>query len=105
MSSFKKNTPTVGFMCFNLSPSVSWRLVFPWVLLTVGERRLLVACGAAAAGVLSRRVRGGVVVGWISVLLVELADTLAIPSIRKEGQDSLRKEVGVNKWSFLSIFL
>lgn len=76
----------------NISPSVGWRLVIPWLLLAVGERRLLVARGSAAAGVLSGRVRSGVVVGWVSVLLVKLADALAIASERKEGQEGLRRE-------------
>lgn len=76
----------------NVSPSVSWRLVIPWLLLAVGERRLLVARGSAAAGVLSGRVRSIVVVGWVSVLLVKLADALAITSERKEGQEGLLRE-------------
>lgn len=76
-------------MCLNLSPSVRWRLVLSWLLLAVGERRLLVAWGATAAGELSRRVWGGVVVGWVSILLVKLADALAIPPVRKEGQECL----------------
>lgn len=83
------------------SPSISWRLVLSRLLLVVGERRLLVARRAtAAAGVRSGRVRGGVVVGRVSVLLVKLADTLAVPSKRKVGQESLLREVWISMWSF-----
>lgn len=87
----KKKIPC-RFMCLNLSPSVSWRLVLSWLLLAVGERRLLVAWGATAAGELSRWVWGGVVVGWVSILLVKLADALAIPPVRKEGQECLLRQ-------------
>ncbi len=87
-------------MCLNLSLSISRRLVLSWLLLAVGERRLLVARGAAAAGVRSRRVRCVVVVGRVSVLLVELTDTLAVPCIGKVGQGSLLREVRVSEWSF-----
>lgn len=79
-------------MCLNLSLSVSWRLVLSWLLLgAVWERRLLVARGAAAARVLSRRVRA-MVVDWVSVLLVKLADALAIPCICKVAQYALLRE-------------
>lgn len=73
-------------MCLNLSPSVSWGLVGPWVILALREWRLLVTRGAAA-----RRVRAGVVVGRISILLVKLADALAISPVRKIGQKSLMR--------------
>lgn len=73
-------------MCLNLSPSVSWGLVGPWVILALREWRLLVTRGAAAG-----RVRAGVVVGRISILLVKLADALAIPPVRKIGQKSLMR--------------
>lgn len=71
----------------NHSPSIRRRLVLSRLLLVVGERRLLVACGAAA-GVRSRRVWSGLVVGWVSVVLVKLSDALAIPSIRKVEEES-----------------
>lgn len=73
-------------MCVNLSPSISWRLVLSRLLLAVGERRLLVACGPAA--VRCGRVWSTVVIGWVSVLLVKVTDALAIPSIRKVGQET-----------------
>lgn len=76
----------VGFVCLNRSPSISWRLVLSRLLLVVGKRRLLVACGAA--GVRRGWVRSIVVVGWVSVLLVKLTDALAIPSKRKVGQET-----------------
>ena len=78
-------------MRLNVSPSISWRLVLSRLLLAVGERRLLVACGAAGAAVRRGRVRGAVVVGWVSVLLVKFTDALAIPCIRKVDQDTLWK--------------
>lgn len=88
----KKQTPLLDSCVLNVSPSISWRLVLSRLLLAVGERRLLVACGAAAA-VWSGRVWGAVVVGRVSVLLVKFSDALAIPCIRKVGQDTLWKEI------------
>lgn len=72
-----------------VSPSVRRRLVLPRLLLTVGERGLLVAGGAAAAGVGPRWVWGGMIVGWVPVFLVKFSDPLAIPSVCKVGQRSL----------------
>lgn len=79
-------------MRLSLSPSVGWRLVLPRLLLVVGERRLLVARGAAA-GVRRRRVWSTLVIGWVSVLLLKLIDALAIPFKRKEAQETLLGEV------------
>lgn len=77
-------------MHLSFSPSVSWRLVLPWVLLTVGEGRLLVAGGPA--GVWCGWVRSSVISGWVSVLLVKFTHALTIPCISKVGQDSLLRE-------------
>lgn len=71
------------------SPLVRRRLVLSWLLLTVGERGLLVARGAAAAGVRPRWVRGGMIVGWVPVFLIKFSDPLAIPSMCKVGQKCL----------------
>lgn len=81
-----------------LSTSVSGRLVLSRLLLVVGEW-LLVACRATAAWVVSRRVWGGVVVGWVSILLVKLTDALAIPPERKEGQETLLRQMSISKQS------
>lgn len=80
---YKEKLP-FQFTCLNISPSVSWRLVRSWLFLTVGERRLLVAWRAAAAGVW-----GGVVIGGVSILLVKLTDPLAISPKGEKGQERL----------------
>lgn len=77
------------------SPLVRRRLVLSRLLLTVGERGLLVARGAAAAGVRPRWVWGGVIIGWIPVFLVKFSDPLTIPSICKVGQNCLWKNTNV----------
>lgn len=85
-------------MCLNLSPSISRRLVLPWVLLIVGERGLLVACGAAV--VRGLWVWSSAVIGWVSVILLKVTDALAIPCIRKVRQGSLLKEAWIIKCNF-----
>lgn len=77
-------------MRLNLSPSVSWGLIPPGLILALRERRLLVACGAAAG-----RVWGGVVVGRVSILLVKLTDTLTIPPVCKICQKSLLRWIRI----------
>lgn len=82
----EKEPPSVNLWA---SPLVRRRLVLSRLLLTVGERGLLVARGAAAAGVRPRWVWGGMIVGWVPVFMVKLSDPLAIPSICKVGQNCL----------------
>lgn len=97
-TSLKKKQPSsLQFMRLPLSSSVIWGLVLPWVPLVVGERGLLVACGGSAAAV---RVRSGVVVGRVRVLLVKFTHSLAIPSICHEGQKRLLEEAKTNGRSF-----
>lgn len=97
---YKRKHPL--FIHLNLSPSVIWRLVLSWMLLTAWEWWLLVACWAA--GVLRRWIWGGVVIGWVSIVLVKLADTLAIPSIREVGQKCLLRLILVSKSNFYATF-
>lgn len=90
---FKNTTSPVGYIYLNLYSSVSWRLVLSGVLLVVGERRLLVALGATAAGVWGGWVWSNIVVGWVSVLLVKVTHSFAIPSICKKCQKTLLIEI------------
>lgn len=74
--------PLVRFKCLNHSSSISRRLVLSWVLLALRERRLLVSW-RTAAGIWS-----SVVIRRVSVFLVKVTDTLAIPSQSKVGQET-----------------